>query len=174
MDQLIASCSYEMAALLQTLKETAATPVEALRILWDEIDFLQRKIPINHPAKGCNPRVLRMSPKLFNMLISLPHGMKKSSSTKTMHRRKNLQSNAKKCYPKTGIKETPKNNTLHLQILASNSRVPRNTTEVTVMVLLGHTRTAYLWLYVQFALIYFTGTQNTLAFGLPTEKKKAN
>ena len=43
MDQLIASCSYEMAALLQTLKETAARPVEALRILWDEIDFLQRK-----------------------------------------------------------------------------------------------------------------------------------
>ncbi|HLN88699.1 MAG TPA: hypothetical protein VK253_01395, partial [Candidatus Binatia bacterium] len=52
MDQLIAACSYEMAAFLQTLKETAARPVEAMRILWDEIDFLQGHIPIKHPAKG--------------------------------------------------------------------------------------------------------------------------
>jgi integrase len=66
-----------MAALLQTLKETAARPVEALRILWDEIDFLQRKIPINHPAKGCNPRVLDMSDKLFQMLMNLPKNRQK-------------------------------------------------------------------------------------------------
>ncbi len=83
MDVLIASCSYEMAALLQTLKETAARPVEALRILWDEIDFLQRKIPINHPAKGCNPRVLDMSDKLYQMLMNLPKDRKKSFFIKT-------------------------------------------------------------------------------------------
>jgi integrase len=43
-----------MAALLQTLKETAARPVEALRILWEDIDFIQNKISINYPAKNCN------------------------------------------------------------------------------------------------------------------------
>ena len=88
MDQLIAACSPEMAALLQALKETAARPVEALRILWDEIDFLQRKMPINHPAKGCNPRVLDMSDKLFQMLMSLPKNRQK---VKQMHQDPLLQ-----------------------------------------------------------------------------------
>jgi transposase-like protein len=77
MDQLIAACSIQMAAFLQLLKETAARPVEAMRITWDELDFLQRKIPIKHPAKGCNPRVLDMSEKLSNMLRNLPHDKEK-------------------------------------------------------------------------------------------------
>lgn len=77
MDFLIASCNQEMAALLQTLKETAARPCEALRILWDELDFINKKIPINHPAKGCNARILDMSDKLFGMLMNLPRDNRK-------------------------------------------------------------------------------------------------
>ena len=73
MDQLIAACGYIMAAYLQLLKETGARPVEACRILWEELDFVQRKIPIIHPAKDCNPRVLDMSEKLYNMLKTLEH-----------------------------------------------------------------------------------------------------
>jgi len=77
MDQVIAACSCQMATFLQLLKETAARPVEAMRILWDELDFLQGVIPIKHPAKGCNPRVLRMSEKLSNMLKNLPRSHEK-------------------------------------------------------------------------------------------------
>jgi len=42
-----------VAAFLQVLKETGVRPVGAMRVLWDEIDFLQEKIPFKHPAKGC-------------------------------------------------------------------------------------------------------------------------
>jgi ribosomal protein L37AE/L43A len=73
MDQLIAACGYIMAAFLQLLKETGARPVEACRILWEELDFVQRKIPIIHPAKDCNPRVLNMSEKLQYAKIPRAH-----------------------------------------------------------------------------------------------------
>lgn len=72
MEILIANASYSMAPFLQTLKETAARPVEALRIRWEDIDFLQNKISINYPAKNCNTRTISVSKKLIDMLKNLP------------------------------------------------------------------------------------------------------
>jgi integrase len=61
-----------MAAFLQTLKETAARPIEAMRIQREEVDFVQNHLPIKHPAKNCNPRMIRMTEKLTSMLKTLP------------------------------------------------------------------------------------------------------
>ncbi len=52
--QLFNSFSQQMTCFCFTLKETAARPVEALRIEWNDIDFANKKIIINHPAKGNN------------------------------------------------------------------------------------------------------------------------
>ena len=158
MDLLIASCSYEMAALLQTLKETAARPVEALRILWDEIDFLQRKIPINHPAKGCNPRVLDMSDKLHQMLMNLPKDRKKVFLYKnSASAGKTLRVMRLHAVQKLGIKELRKITLYTFRYWRATVEFQEYKTEVAVMVLLGHKTTAYLWLYVQLAHIYFRG-----------------
>jgi integrase len=158
MDQLIASCSYEMAALLQTLKETAARPVEALRILWDEIDFLQRKIPINHPAKGCNPRVLDMSDKLYQMLMNLPKDRKKVFLYKnSASAGKTLRVMRLHAIQKLGIKELRKITLYTFRYWRATVEFQEYKTEVAVMVLLGHKTTVYLWLYVQLAHIYFRG-----------------
>jgi integrase len=61
-----------MAAFLQTLKETGARSGEAWRIEWNDIDIENRKINISKPEIGCNARLLRITPKLLNMLSALP------------------------------------------------------------------------------------------------------
>ena len=158
MDLLIASCSYEMAALLQTLKETAARPIEALRILWDEIDFLQRKIPINHPAKGCNPRVLDMSDKLYQMLMNLPKDRRKVFLYKnSASAGKTLRVMRLRAVQKLGKKELRKITLYTFRYWRATVEFQEYKTEVAVMILLGHKTTAYLWLYVQLAHIYFRG-----------------
>jgi integrase len=159
MDVLIASCSYEMAALLQTLKETAARPVEAMRILWDELDFLQRKIPIKHPAKGCNQRVLDMSEKLSNMLKSLPHKQEKVFIYKNERvAGKTFRVMRQNAITKTGIKELRKITLYTFRYWRATVEFQETGQEVPVMILLGHKSTKYLWLYVQLAKIYFGGT----------------
>jgi integrase len=159
MDQLIAACSYQMAAFLQLLKETAARPVEAMRILWDELDFLQGHIPIKHPAKGCNPRVLRMSEKLSNMLKNLPHSQEKVFSYKNEQvAGKTFRVMRKHAITKTGIKELRKITLYTFRYWRATVEFQETGQEVPVMILLGHKSTKYLWLYVQLAHIYFGGT----------------
>ena len=159
MDQLIAACSYEMAAFLQLLKETAARPVEAMRILWEELDFLQGHIPIKHPAKGCNPRVLRMSEKLSNMLKSLPRGQEKVFIYKNERvAGKTFRVMRKHAITKTGIKELRKITLYTFRYWRATVEFQETGKEVPVMILLGHKSTKYLWLYVQLAHIYFGGT----------------
>ena len=159
MDQLIAACSYEMAAFLQLLKETAARPVEAMRILWDELDFLQRKIPIKHPAKGCNPRVLDMSEKLSNMLKSLPRHQEKVFIYKNERvAGKTFRIMRQHAVTKTGIKELRKITLYTFRYWRATVEFQDTGREVPVMILLGHKSTKYLWLYVQLAKIYFGGT----------------
>ena len=43
LDFIIANAGYSMALFLQTLKETAARPVEAPRILWEDIGFFAKQ-----------------------------------------------------------------------------------------------------------------------------------
>ena len=159
MDQLIAACSYEMAAFLQTLKETAARPVEAMRILWKEIDFIQAHIPINHPAKGCNARVLRMSEKLINMLKNLPHITEKVFIYKNERAAgKAFRVMRQHAIIKTGIKELRKISFYTFRYWRATVEFQETQKEVPTMILLGHKSTHYLWLYVQLSHIYFSGT----------------
>ncbi len=70
-DQLIASCGSHTATLLQTLKETGIRISEATFLKWTDLSSEQKTLNIT-PAKGSNPRLLRISDKLLNMLNRIP------------------------------------------------------------------------------------------------------
>jgi len=70
-DSLIAAATPKTAALLQTLKETAARIGEVTRIKWTDIDFERKAIYIR-AEKGSNSRILPISDKLLAMLGRLP------------------------------------------------------------------------------------------------------
>jgi integrase len=71
-DLLIASCGKRMATLLQTLKETGARISEATKLKWIDLSTEQKTLNIT-PSKNSNPRLLRISDKLLNMINQLPH-----------------------------------------------------------------------------------------------------
>ena len=56
LDQLIAGCGPKTATFLQGLKDTGADPGELWRIEWTDLDLERKKVTINHPVKGHNPR----------------------------------------------------------------------------------------------------------------------
>jgi integrase len=70
-DSLIASCGPKGAALLQTLKETAARVGEAWALKWTDLDVENRTVRLT-PEKGSDPRISRISPKLLSMLLAMP------------------------------------------------------------------------------------------------------
>jgi integrase len=70
-DDLIATCSKQMAAFLQVLKETGARRGEAFNLRWTDIDMANRTIRIT-PEKGGDPRIFSISEKLAAMLGNLP------------------------------------------------------------------------------------------------------
>ena len=71
--QLFNRFSQQMTCFCFTLKMTAARPVEALRMEWNDIDFANKKIAINHPAKGNNVRTIPVKDDgLLDMLQQLP------------------------------------------------------------------------------------------------------
>jgi hypothetical protein len=59
---------------------------------------------------------------------------------------------------KTGIKELRKITMYTFRYWRATVEFQETQKEVPVMILLGHTSTKYLWLYVQLAHIYFGGT----------------
>jgi integrase len=69
-DELIASCGNRTATLLPTLKETGIRISEAVKLKWTDLSTEQKTLNIT-PAKGSNPRLLRVSDKLLNMLNQL-------------------------------------------------------------------------------------------------------
>jgi len=70
-DDLIACSSKRTAALLQALKESGARLSEILELKWTDVDF-ERKVVRIEAEKGSNPRILKISDKLVNMLSLLP------------------------------------------------------------------------------------------------------
>lgn len=70
-DQLIAGCSSRMSTFLQLLKETGIRAGEAWMIRWVDTDFESNVVNIT-PEKNSNPRMLRLSKKLVDMLQRLP------------------------------------------------------------------------------------------------------
>ncbi len=69
-DDLIASCTKEIALFLQIAKESGARAGEVYRLLWTDIDFEARTINII-AEKGSNPRLPKMSNKLYNMVCGM-------------------------------------------------------------------------------------------------------
>jgi integrase/recombinase XerD len=71
LDQLIAGCSKRMATFLQLLKETGMRCGEACQLKWTDIDLVNNSVRIT-PEKGGNPRNLKISAKLVDMLNEMP------------------------------------------------------------------------------------------------------
>jgi integrase len=81
-DTIIAAATPKTAALLQTLKETAARIGEVTRIQWKDIDTERKAIYI-HAEKGSNSRILPITDKLLAMLGRLPKKSDKVFTAKT-------------------------------------------------------------------------------------------
>jgi|SRR5271157_643212 len=89
---LIAASPQTVATLLQLLKETAMRVGEALRLKWVDIDFEKVILMLNEPEKGSDPRVYNksdLSPKLMDMLNSLPRINERVFGGKTRNSLKN-------------------------------------------------------------------------------------
>ncbi|MCJ7429817.1 site-specific integrase [Candidatus Bathyarchaeota archaeon] len=89
-DILVASATPKTAALLQTLKETAARIGEVTRIQWKDVDFERKAIYIR-AEKGSNSRILPISDKLLAMLGRLPKTSDKVFKGRTHGYRTTLQ-----------------------------------------------------------------------------------
>jgi integrase len=104
-DQLIACFGSKMATLLQLLKETGIRLGEAVRIRWQDIDFQSGVIRIT-PEKGSNPRVLKLSGKLLQMLNNIRRNAEtenvfpSKSCVEAYYYRKRKQIAAKLCNPR--------------------------------------------------------------------------
>lgn len=70
-DDVIAGCNEEIVLLIQIGKETGARAGEIFAIKWTDIDFERRTLQII-AEKGSNPRLFKLSNKLFDRLNSLP------------------------------------------------------------------------------------------------------
>jgi integrase len=91
-NDLIAGSPQTVATLLQLLKETAIRVGEALHLKWTDIDSDKHVIMLNEPEKGSDPRVFNksdLSPKLMNMLNSLPRINERVFGGKTRNSLKN-------------------------------------------------------------------------------------
>jgi integrase len=72
LDQLIAGCSKRISTFLQLLKETGMRCGEACQLKWTDTDLVSNSVRVT-PEKGGNPRSLRMSNKLVDMLKEMPN-----------------------------------------------------------------------------------------------------
>jgi integrase len=70
-DDIIAGCNPEISLFLQIGKETGARAGEIYRLQWTEIDFEARTLSLI-AEKNSNPRMFRLSNKLYNMLYAYP------------------------------------------------------------------------------------------------------
>ena len=74
MEMLYASFSFQMQVFCFVLMATAARPIEALRIEWEDIDFARKTIAINKPAKHGRTRTIHLKGrfvKVMDMLAEL-------------------------------------------------------------------------------------------------------
>jgi integrase len=157
LDQLIACCGVQMAAFLQTLKETGARPGEAWRIEWNDIDIENRKIHISQPEKGCNARLLRITPKLLNMLLALPRDSKRKRIFSYKSRDmawKTFSRMRQKAIRKLGNEELRKIDFYTFRYWRATMEYRRLHDFGAVMILLGHKSLKYVLLYAQLSDSY--------------------
>jgi integrase len=157
---LFNSFSQQMTCFCFTLKETAARPVEALRIEWNDIDFANRKISINHPAKGNNTRTIRVSDDLIQLLQQLPRKAKLVFTYgKYEYAEKGFRRMRQRAIAKTGKQELRK---IHLYTCrywrATEERHKKGNPD-SVQYLLGHRSLMYVGLYARLSVDYFGSVQ---------------
>jgi len=71
-DQLIGAFkNSKYGTLLQLLKETAFRPIEGMNLKVKDFDLEKQLVTLNNPAKGSNPRQIKMSIKLTSMISLL-------------------------------------------------------------------------------------------------------
>jgi integrase len=148
-----------MGAFLQTLKDTAARPVEAMRIRWEDVDFTQSLVSINYPAKKCNARTLRVSKELMEMLKALPRPREKLFSYASEgSAERNFRLMRNRCAEQKGKPELRKITCYTFRHWKATVEMQETGREVDVMYLLGHTTCKYVWVYVKLAKLYFGST----------------
>jgi integrase len=69
-EQLIAAMGLRTSTFLSVLKDTAARPLEAWNLKWNDIDFANSTVTIA-PLKHSNPRRLKLSSRTVNQLSQL-------------------------------------------------------------------------------------------------------
>jgi integrase len=155
LDQLIASSNQMMAAFLQTLKESAARPGEAMQLEWDDLDIEGKKLTISHPEKGCNPRIHIVSPKLVRMLLALP----RTQTCIFTYKNKRIAGKAfhtvrKRAVVRLGNPELGKISFYTYRYWKATMEYWRTHDFGAVMVLLGHKSLRYVLLYAQLSEVY--------------------
>ena len=164
-----------MAPFLQTLKETAARPVEALRIRWEDIDFLQNKISINYPAKNCNTRTISVSKKLIDMLKNLPRDRPTVFPYKdTDSIGKTFRVMRQRAIHKLGIKELRKIHEYTFRYWRARVEYQEYGKEGPVMLLLGHKTNQQMFKYVQLSHVYFGGSPKYVSKWISTDQEEIN
>ena len=71
LDILISGCGKKTATVLQTLKETGMRIGELTQLKWTDLDTERRTLSVT-PEKNSNPRLVKISDKLLNMINQLP------------------------------------------------------------------------------------------------------
>jgi integrase len=158
LDQLIASSSVQMAAFLETLKQTGARPGEVWRLKWTDIDIEGKKIHISQPEKGCNARIRPINAKLLSMLLALPRKQERiftygsrDLAWKTFARMR------QRAIHKLGNPELRKIDFYTFRYWRATMEYRRLHDFGAVMILLGHKSLKYVLLYAQLSDAYTHG-----------------
>jgi integrase len=158
--QLFNNFSQQMTCFCFTLKDTAARPVEALRIEWNDIDFANKKIAINHPAKGNNTRTIRVSDDLISMLQQLPRkGKLVFSYREYQYAEKGFRRMRQRAIAKTGNQELRKIHFYTCRYWRATDERHKKGNPDSVQYLLGHTSLNYVGLYARLSVDYFGNNQ---------------
>ena len=72
LDTLINASGKILGAFLQGLKDTGADPGELAAIEWIDINPQTKTLTLNHPVKGHNPRILKVSDEFLARINRLP------------------------------------------------------------------------------------------------------
>ncbi len=149
-DDVIAGCNQEIALFLQIGKETGARAGEIYRLQWTDIDFEGKTVSIT-AEKNSNPRIFRLSNKLYDMLCSYPK-LKQKIFTRYLNLN-NLRRTYQKHRKRTAIKlANPRLNKIMFHTLRhwKGSTEYHKTKDILhVMQVLGHKNIKNTLLYTQ-------------------------
>jgi integrase len=158
-DILIAAATPKTAALLQTLKETAARIGEVTRTQWKDIDFERKAIYIR-AEKGSNSRILPISDKLLAMLGRLPKASDKVFTAQIHGYRTTFE----KLRHRTAVKlNNPRLDNIHFHTFRhwkATTEYHRIKDIMTVKAMLGHKSVLSTQVYVNIEATLFLRTSD--------------